>query len=187
MTVTPIKWTVADYHRLIEAGVLADRQVELLNGEIVEIPPEGTPHAHLSDEAADYLRELLRGQAKIREGKPVTLSHRSEPQPDIAIVQPLGDEYFEHHPYPENIFLLIEFSDSSLSKDLETKSRIYAAAGVAEYWVINLKQRKLVIFQAPSDQGYEFKQTLSQGEVAPLAFPAVRVAVERLLKKELSQ
>jgi Uma2 family endonuclease len=185
MTIATIKWTTEDYHRMIDAGVLEGRQVELLNGEIVDMPPEGTPHAHLSDEAADYLRELLRGRAKVRDAKPITLSNRSEPQPDIAIVQPLGDEYFEHHPYPENVFWLIEFSDSSLSKDLEIKSKVYAEAGIPEYWVINLKPRKLVVFRSPTPEGYEFKQTLSDGEIAPLAFPEVQISVQRLLKTGL--
>jgi Uma2 family endonuclease len=187
MTLAITQWSIEDYHRMIDAGVLEGRQVELLNGKIVDMPPEGTPHAHLSDEAADYLRELLRGRAKIREAKPITLSDNSEPQPDIAIVQPLGDEYFEHHPYPENIFWLIEFSDSSLSKDLETKSKIYAAAGINEYWVINLKQRKLIIFRSPTDEGYEFKQTLNEGAIAPFAFQDVQISVQRLLKSGLQR
>ncbi len=89
---------------MIKAGILSDRQVELLQGEIVEMALEGTPHAYLSDRAANYLRECLRGRAAIRAGKPITLPGNSEPEPDIAIVQDLGEAYFDHHPYAENIF-----------------------------------------------------------------------------------
>jgi Uma2 family endonuclease len=115
MTVTTAKWTVDEYHRMIAAGILDDRRVELLKGEIVEIPPEGEPHAYFSSEAGAYLVRLLGDRATIRQSKPITLPNNSEPEPDIAIVQPLGREYLEHHPYPRNIFWLIEYSDSSIA------------------------------------------------------------------------
>ncbi len=90
MTVTTAKWTIADYHAMGEAGILDDRPVELLNGEIVEMAPEGTPHAHLSTTSADYLRELVGKRVLIRAAKPITLPNsNSEPEPDIAIVAPL--------------------------------------------------------------------------------------------------
>lgn len=84
-TVTTAKWTVEDYHRMIDAGILDDRRVELLNGEIIEMSPEGIPHADLSDEAAGYLRRLLGERARIRDSKPVTLPNNSEPEPDLCI------------------------------------------------------------------------------------------------------
>lgn len=178
------QWTLDEYHQMIDAGILSDRHVELLNGEIVEMPPEGEPHAHLSSDAADYIRELLRGRAKIREGKPITLPHHSEPEPDIAVVQDLGDAYMEHHPYPENIFWVVEYSDSSLTKDLEIKSKTYAQAGILEYWVTNLKRMELVVFRDPSDDDYREKRTLIEGDICPIAFPDVVISVGRLLRRQ---
>ena len=177
------KWTLDQYHQMIDAGILVSHHVELLNGEIVEMPPEGEPHAHLSSEAADYIRELLRGKAKVRESKPITLSNDSEPEPDIAIVQDLGDTYLSHHPYPENIFWVIEYANSSLTKDLEVKSKTYATVGIQEYWVINLKRMELVVFRDASDEDYREKRTLIDGEISPLAFAEVSVAVNRLLRR----
>ena len=131
MTLTTAKWTVEDYHHMIASGILSGRQVELLNGEIVEMAPVGETHAYSSDEAGEYLIYLLGDRAKVRQAKPITLPQsNSEPEPDIAIVQRLGRDYREHHPYPENIFWLIEYSDSSLSKDLEFKTNVYAAVGI---------------------------------------------------------
>jgi Uma2 family endonuclease len=182
MALTTAKWTVEDYHQMIEAGILENRHVELLNGEIVEMPPEGIPHAYFSDETAEYLRELLGGRVKIREGKPITLSNNSEPEPDIAIFQPLGSTYLEHHPYPENIFWLIEFSNSSLTKDLEDKNKIYAAAAIQEYWVVNLRKMQLIVFRAPVDGEYQLTNSLTEGNINPLAFPDVSVSVKRLLE-----
>lgn len=183
MTLTTAKWTVDDYHRMVDAGILDDRQVELLNGEIIEMSPEGTSHASLSSNGADYLRELLGKQVKVREGKPITLAEQSEPESDIAVVQPLEDEYFVHHPYPENIFWLIEFSNSSLEKDLEVKRRVYAAADIPEYWVVNLRQMELVIFRSPQAGDYQTVSTLTSGTIQPIAFPIVDVAVNQFLKR----
>lgn len=178
---TTTKWTIQDYHRMIKAGILDDRHVELLHGDIVDMSPEGTPHAHRSNKAAKYLVRLLGDRADIREGKPITLANQSEPQPDIAVVQELGDEYLEHHPYAENIFWLIEFSDSTLAMDLQVKTRIYASANVQEYWVVNLRDMKLVVFRNPGEQGYGFQTELTTGEIQSLAFPDVTVSVERIL------
>lgn len=181
MTVIVAKWTIDEYHRMIDAGILSDRKVELLKGEIVEMSPEGEPHAYCSDEAGEYLPKLLAERAKIRQAKPITLPNDSEPEPDIAIVQRLGREYREHHPYPENIFWLIEYANSSLEKDLERKSKIYAEAGILEYWVVNLKKLYLVVFREILDGEYATKLTLTAGTIQPLAFPDISVAVEQII------
>lgn len=190
MTLTTAKWTVEDYHRMIAAGILAGRHVELLSGEIMEMAPEGEPHAYFSDEAGEYLiyllgdspSETLRERAKVRQGKLITLlQSNSETEPDIAIVQRLGQDYREHHPYPEKVFWLIEYSESSLSKDLEVKSKIYALEGIPEYWVINLRIMQLIVFRAPTDKGYQSKETLIQGDIKALAFPDTSISVGRLL------
>ena len=130
---------------MIEAGILDNRCVELLNREIVEMPPEGEPDAYFSSEAEEYLIRLLGDRATVRGAKPITLPNNSEPEPDLAIIQWLGHEYLEHHPYPENVFWLIEYSDSSLDKDIQTKSKIYPEVRILEYWVVNLKKRQLII------------------------------------------
>ncbi|MDZ8108476.1 MAG: Uma2 family endonuclease [Nostoc sp. DedQUE12a] len=181
MSLIVAKWTIAEYHRMIEAGILSDRQVELLKGEIVEMSPEGEPHAYSSSEAGEYLAKLLGERAKVRQAKPITLPHDSEPEPDIAVVQPLGREYREHHPYPENIFWLIEYANSSLEKDLDIKTKIYAQAGILEYWVVNLKKLNLVVFREILDGDYATKLTLTEGIIQPFAFPDVSVAVEQII------
>ncbi|MFB2918732.1 Uma2 family endonuclease [Aerosakkonema funiforme] len=181
MPVTTVKWTINEYHRMIAAGILDDRRVELLKGEIVEMPPEGEPHAYFSSEAGEYLIRLLGDRATIRIAKPITLPNNSEPEPDIAIVQRLGREYLEHHPYPENIFWLIEYSGSSLDKDLQIKSKVYAEVSIPEYWVINLKKRQLIVFREPEDGEYASKSTLANGTIYPIAFPDIAVSVAAIV------
>jgi Uma2 family endonuclease len=182
MTVITAKWTLDDYHQMIEVGLLEGRHVELLNGEIVEMPPEGPEHAQLSTDAADYLRSLLGDKALVRDAKPITIPETgSEPQPDLAIVQPLRTLYRTRHPYPENIFWVIEYSNTSLSKDLDAKRKLYAQPGIAEYWVVDLKNRLIKVLRNPIDENYSNEVTLLEREVSPLAFPEIKVLVLRLL------
>jgi Uma2 family endonuclease len=181
MSITTVKWTVDEYHHMIAAGILGDRRVELLKGEIVEMPPEGEPHAYFSSTAGEYLIRLLGDRAMVRPDKPITLPNLSEPEPDLAIVQRLGLEYLQHHPYPENIFWLIEYSDSSLDKDLDLKSKIYAEVGIPEYWVVNLRARHLVVFRNPQDGEYKSKSTLTEGAIYPSAFPDIAISISEII------
>lgn len=182
-SLTRTKWTLDQYHRMIAAGILDDCRVELLQGEIVEMSPEGEPHAFYSTNTRDYLIRRLGERALVRDSKPITLSAvRSEPEPDLAVVQPLGREYLKHHPYPENIFWIIEFSNTSLKTDLDSKAKVYAAAGIPEYWVVNLQLMELVVMREPLYGEYQ-SQTISSssGVICPLAFPDLEIAVEQLV------
>jgi Uma2 family endonuclease len=182
MTATTAKWTLDDYHRMIEVGLLEGRHVELLNGEIIEMPPEGPEHAYLGDEVGKYLTRLLGRSARVREGRPITLPNNSEPEPDLAIVKHLGQVYRQRHPYAEDIFWLIEFSNTSLAQDLEVKRKTYAAAEIQDYWVVDLKHRYLKVFRKPVEGDYASPIVLTGGEIRPLAFPDIAVSVRRLLE-----
>jgi len=180
---TTVKWTLDDYHCMIDAGILSDRKAELLWGEVFEIAPEGKPHAHLSSRAGDYSGEQLAGQAKVREEKPITLPNDSEPEPDIAEVQDFGDVYLDHHPYTDNIFWLVEYADASLKKDLEVKSQLYVEAGILEYWVVNLKMMELVVFTKPGANGYQRQRTFTKGQIYPVAFADSSFAVDHFIRR----
>ncbi|NJN31823.1 MAG: Uma2 family endonuclease [Synechococcales cyanobacterium RM1_1_8] len=177
---TLVKWTVADYHRMIEAGILADRRVELLNGEIVEMPAEGAPHTSRVSEGANHFRALLADKAFIREAHPITLE-TSEPEPDIAIVQLPFEQYRDRHPYPSDIYWLIEISYATRAKDFGEKQQIYAAAGIPEYWILDLRNKELVVLREPAGDRYQHRQALTVGSIAPLAFPELAVDVSKLL------
>lgn len=181
MTITTYKWTIERYHQAIDAGLFDDQPVELLRGDIIVMPPEGETHAYYNSEVGDYLRALLGLRIKIREAHPITLPNDSEPIPDLAIVKPLGAVYLEHHPYPDNIFWLIEFSLATLSKDLNEKKATYSEAGIAEYWVVNLKDRELTIFRDLENGRYTTEETFTTGVMSPLAFPDVQIQVQKLM------
>lgn len=177
---TLAKWSVDDYHRMIEAGILRDRPVELLAGEIVEMSPETPIHYNTAKRGAKYLESLLSGKADIRFNGPITLSN-SEPEPDIAIVRLPESAYNDCHPRPEDIFWLVEVAKTSLKKDLEIKSAIYATAKIREYWVLDLSAKVLKVFRDPQGDRYLREQTIETGLISPLAFLDIQVSVERLL------
>jgi len=181
MVLSTIKWSIEDYHQIIKTGLLVDRPVELLAGEIVKMSPEGEPHAFFSSEMGSYLTRVLGDRAFLRQAKPITLPNQSEPEPDLAIVQPLGREYLSHHPYPENIFWVIEYANTSLEKDSTVKYHIYAEAGIPEYWLVNLQTAELIVYSQPRGQDYGSKMTLKEGEISPLAFPDLTIPIEAII------
>jgi len=183
MTITLAKWSLDDYHQMIAAHILVGRRVELLNGEIVERAPEGPEHAQTSTDAADYLRGLLGHRALVREAKPITLPHsNSEPEPDITIAQPLRALYRSRHPYPAEFFWVMEYANTSWTKDSEVKRPTYAQAGIPEYWIVNLKRRDVTVLWQPEQGEYQQSLTLADGIVNPQAFPDLAIAVRRLIE-----
>ena len=186
MTITTYKWSIEEYHLLIESGLLEGKSVEFLDGEIVEMSPEREEHSYTNDDVAELLRTKLRGLAKIRESHPITLnnslnSRASEPEPDIAVVKLPKTIYIEHHPYPEDIYWLIEVSNKTLSKDLAEKSAIYASNNIQEYWVIDLVNKKLIIHTHPQNNSYSKITEYTDGSISPLAFPDLEIALDQLL------
>jgi Uma2 family endonuclease len=180
MTVTTAKWTIEEYHQLVATGILDDKRVELLQGIIVDMPPEGMPHAVYSTESVKYLRTLLGDRAEVREAHPITLPNDSEPEPDIAVVRTPIRQYLEHHPYPADIFWLIEYANSTLKKDLNNKKRVYAEAGIAEYWVVNLHASELIVFRDLGQSVYQSEIILAAGNISPLSFPDLQIDVNKL-------
>ncbi len=181
---TLAKWSVEDYHKMIEAGILSDRPVELISGDILQMSPEDPFHHYLNISIVEDLRSLLGTQAVISEGHPITLAD-SEPEPDIAIVRSPYTLYLNHHPYPEDIYWLIEISDSSLRKDLGIKKTIYANANIQEYWVIDLNAKILKVFQNPREDDYQIQEDYNNGVLSPLSFPNLKIAVNTLLGKTI--
>ncbi len=178
---TLAKWTVADYHRMVNTGILTGRRVELLAGEIVEMSPETPIHYTTAKQGAKYLETLLAGKAEIRFNGPITLTD-SEPEPDIAIVRLPESNYVERHPTTADIFWIIEVAHSSLKIDLELKARIYASAGIAAYWVLDLVQRQVTVMRNPENNQYLDLGVITESCLIPLAFPDIEIRLDDLFK-----
>lgn len=180
MVLTTYKFSIEEWHQLVETGVLEGKPVELLEGEIIEMSPEDIPHRAVNHNAVKYLRKLLDGLAEVYESHPITLDN-SEPEPDIAIVRLPESIYNTHHPYSEDIYWLVEVSNKTLKIDREQKSIIYAQASILEYWIIDLVNKKLIVHTQPKDNKYYQIVEYKFGTVSPQAFPNKTIALDQLL------
>lgn len=177
---TLAKWSVEEYHRMVEAGILHRRSVELLAGEVVEMSPETPIHYTTAKRGAKYLEELLSGKADVRFNGPITLAD-SEPEPDIAVVRLPESAYNDRHPNPQDIFWIVEVAKTSLKKDLEIKAAIYATAAIKEYWVLDLSAKQMFVFRDPQEGKYVEEYIIGEGTITSLAFTDISVSVKRLL------
>lgn len=155
------RFTVEQYHRMIASGALTeDDRIELLDGWMVEKLPKGPAHEFAIGILREFFRAILAPGWHVRSQAPVTFS-ASEPEPDLTIVRGDLRDYRDHHPGPEDVGLVIEITDSSLKFD-RRKAQIYAAAGVPEYWIVNLEERTVEVRTGPGDVGY--RQTVTKGD-----------------------
>jgi Uma2 family endonuclease len=189
-------WSVEDYHRMIAAGILDDRAVELLEGQIYAMVPEGPEHTYSEQTLADRFRQLLRDRACIREDKPITLLDTdSEPEPDLAIARGTPLDYVRRHPNATDLLLIVEIANTTLRTDLTRKRDLYARAGIPEYWVVDLQNRRLEVFRHPDGTTYGDRHTITTSTsdsnsdssretdraIAPLAFPDIAIALADIL------
>ena len=181
MVRTTTHWSIEDYHRMIDSGLLAGRQVELIDGQVFDMTPERPIHRVTYRRAVKYLEGLLENRAVVFATAPITLSDNSEPQPDICIAAPPESRYDQRHPDPGDIYWLIEVSNSTLSYDLGEKAQLYARNNIQEYWVIDIPQTQLWVHRQPQDGQYQSVVQGLTGTIRPLALPEVAVVVERLL------
>jgi len=171
----PLRVTVEMYHRMIEAGVFVEiegRRVELIDEEIVEMSPAYPAHAFTVDRVADLFRSCIPSGWSVREEKPLRLP-RSEPEPDIAVLNRAKKFWVSRHPGPSDTLLVVEVSDATLQLDRTRKARIYAAAGLSPYWIFNLPDRVLEVRTDPhptADGAAEYRTLRTLGEGETLTF-----------------
>jgi Uma2 family endonuclease len=173
--------TVAEYHRLGEIGIFAeDSRVELIEGDLIAMPPTGCQHAgHLDHIARPFFRQVTEGIVRMQ--SPIQLGDCSEPQPDLVVLRYREDFYTRAHPRPEDVLLLIEVSDSTLRYDRDTKVPLYARAGVPEVWLLDLAGQRLEIYRRPSLEGYrEIHYPAPTDSIAPVLLPELILNVASL-------
>ena len=176
-------WTVAEYHQMVETGILApDEPVELVAGQVIKMSPQKSLHATAITLTRLLLEDSLGKQVLVRSQLPVTLSDRSEPEPDVAVVMADVLRYLDHHPTPSEIYLIIEIADTTVKTDCNLKAKVYAHSGVKDYWVLDLNQRQLHVFREPSQSGYQRRDLLEEADrISPLEFPELSIQVRDLL------
>jgi len=179
----PTRLTVERYLGLVEAGLLSeDDRVELLEGVIVAMTPSNPPHAAAVCLAADALRDAVGGRAAVRTQCTLVLPPWSAPEPDVAVVAGSHHDYAAAH--PRTALLVVEVADSSLLQDRLTKAPLYAAAGIPEYWIVNLRAGVVEVMRDPDRASAHYRdvRTCAAGERIPLvAIPGAGIRVADLL------
>lgn len=166
------RWTVAEYHRMGEVGLLnEDSRVELIDGEIVEMAPIGSSHGGNVKRFIRLFSKVIGDKAIIAAQDPVVLSGYSEPEPDIALLRWRADDYVQSHPHPEDVLLLIEVSDSTLRYDHDVKIPLYAKNGIPEVWLLDIPNRQLEIYREPANSKYQQRDCRQTGKIAPILCP----------------
>ena len=147
--------TVDHFYRMAEAGLFdAEERVELVNGEIIDVPPMGVPHAGVLDYLAKLLMRTVEPQAIVRSQLPLRLGEYSEPLPDLVIAKHRADLYMEGHPTGDDALLVIEISSTTLRFDRNVKMPMYARHGVAEVWVLDVSGQQIYRYSSPRDGEY---------------------------------
>jgi Uma2 family endonuclease len=164
---------------MVDEGFFGDERVELVEGRIVEVSPQGTRHAGTVQRLTTKLVPLLLGRAEVRVQSPLAVSDRSLPEPDLAAVAP-GDTDQAH---PTTAFLVIEVSESSLNKDRLVKANLYAGADIPEYWIVDIAAAVIEVHSDPVDGRYSRITPARAGDTLRLrAFPDAEIRVADILR-----
>ncbi len=182
----PFRFTREQYYRLGELGFFADKRVERIRGEIIEMSPINWPHVVGCRKTALALERVFAGAAWVsRNEQPLALAE-SDPQPDVMVVAGRFEDYTDH---PTTALLVVEVADATLSRDTTEKAELYAEAGIPDYWVLDVEHSQLLVFRDPQPlpaglgaTAYRTRQTLALTDhVSPLAAPGASILVSELL------
>ena len=179
------RFTVDEYYAMAEAGILTEKdRVELLDGEVIAMPPIGDWHAGHVDQLNELLMPPMLGRANVRIQGPLRLSDVSEPEPDVMLLKRRDDFYKGRLPRPEDVLLLIEVADTSVEYDRGAKLSAYARAGIQEVWIVIRGERRIYAYTGPSADGYANVRRVGRDEsIAPMAFPDVVLEVGKVVGK----
>ena len=176
-------FTTAEYYQMAKAGILSeDERVELLEGEIVEMAPISSYHAACVDRLNKLFSLYLGQKTIVRVQSPIHLNERSEPEPDLVLLELRPDFYAQAHPKPGDVLLLVEVAETSTEYDRQLKVPLYAQAGITEVWLVDLEGECVEVYRNPSPQGYgEIRRHWRGQSLAPHTFPDLDVAVDEIL------
>jgi Uma2 family endonuclease len=187
--ITKKLFTVDEYHRMAEAGILGpEERLELIDGEIIQMSPIGHAHWVAVNRASLLFFEAFRRNAVVSTQNSVRLSGWTEPQPDVTVFKPRSDLYAAKKPTPADVLLIVEVADSTLRFDRNVKVPLYAAAGIPEVWIEDLNNDCLLVYRDPHAEGYRSTVTLKREDsVSPIAFPEIHFTIDDLLGEPVAE
>lgn len=176
-------FTVDEYHRMCDIGIFPeDKRFELIRGEIFEMPGAKPPHSGRVIRLTHLFVSRLGEAVCVSVQNPSSIDDYSEPVPDLTLLKPRLDFYSGSHPMPSDVLLMVEVSHTTLRFDTKIKAPLYAEAGIAEYWVLNIPENVVEVRTEPVNGRYTKVETFKHGEsVSPRAFPGISFRVEEIL------
>lgn len=175
-------FTVQEYHLMAEAGILTENdRVELIHGEIINMSPIGNRHLACVNRLTMLLAPLLNTKAIVSVQNPVRVDEYSEPEPDVTLLKLQSDFYAQEGIKPQNVFLIIEISDSTLDYDRKIKLPLYAEAGISEIWIVNLPEEQVETYTQPANGIYQQIEKFKRGMTIPLFNHQHSIAVQDIL------
>jgi Uma2 family endonuclease len=181
-----VRWSVDDYYKMAEAGLFDRRRVELIDGEIIEMSPMGSPHAVAAELTANVLRNAFGPGFIVRNGKPLALAGESHPEPDVSVHAGHHLDFLSRH--PSTAELIVEVGDSTLAYDRSEKSSLYASVKIPEFWIVNLKQWCIEVYRNPVADAsrrfgfrYDTVQSFTKGSSISLLNNRASIAVADIL------
>ena len=183
LTTNPLKpfkrlYSLEEFFKMGEAGLFKDQRVELIDGEVIVLPPQGFKHSGEIALLNERLRDSLAARAVTWVQSPLILESVSKAyvEPDISLLRPPVEQYRQRFVTPADVLLVIEVSVSTLETDRTEKLELYAKNGIPEFWIVNLESRQLEVYREPEGKIYRVKLTLSEDHaVAPLEFPDAEI------------
>jgi Uma2 family endonuclease len=171
------------YYKMADAGILeSPHRVELIDGEIFDMPAIGSPHAAITNRLVrHFARSAAEGLTLVSVQNPLRLDAFNEPEPDLMLLRPRADDYSASHPNAAHVLLLIEVSESSLGYDRGTKLALYARFSVPEVWIVDLLGGAIEVYREPKEGGYSSRDRLTSGSLAPALVPGVAIDIPALL------
>jgi Uma2 family endonuclease len=181
------RFSVEEYYQLAEVGCFQDQRVELIEGDIVVMSPQGPKHPTVIDIASFRLNKAFAGLGYVRSQATYESGPHSRPEPDLAVIKGKPQDYFDRLATPADTLLLVEVSHTTLGYDRGIKQKLYAQAGVAEYWILDLNTDQLETYRDPHEDsaaGWRYRQAATLGfdeQVTLLAAPDHPIPVRELL------
>ena len=176
-------FTVEEYYRMADAGILApEDRVELIDGEVIQMSPIGSRHFAAVTRSVDLFTATFRGKAVVSAQQPLRLNNHNEPEPDIVLLRWRDDYYASGIPNAQDALLVVEVSDTTLRYDRDVKLPLYAAAGIPEVWIADLRENALLVYCHPAANTYATRLILQRDDsVSPSAFPETVFKIANLL------
>ncbi|MEQ9425162.1 MAG: Uma2 family endonuclease [Cyclobacteriaceae bacterium] len=173
---------VEEYYKMAEAGIIGpEEKVELINGKIFEMSPIGARHAFVVKNLLRVLSKLSAEEFTLGIQDPIRLDNNSEPEPDVSVAKGDISKYQNNHPTSKDLLLIVEVAESTLNFDRDVKIPLYASSGIKEYWIVNIPENQIEVYQSPQGNNYSSKSIYTQGDKITLLESEFTVSVRDIL------